>query len=84
MKLIKTVKDKEYEMQCSEEQAEILLKDSRYRKADDNSAAEKAVRGVAEKAEKEAAERAEKEKAEKAQQLSPSADAVGVGQGNRR
>ncbi len=50
MKLIKTVKGKEYEMEFSDEQAEIFLKDPRYRKADDNSAAEK------EAAEKEAAE----------------------------
>lgn len=31
MKVIKTVKGIDYEMECSEEQAEVLLKDSRYR-----------------------------------------------------
>jgi hypothetical protein len=49
MKLIKTVKGEEHEMQCSEEQAEVLLKDSRYRKADDNSAADQAAKEAAEK-----------------------------------
>jgi len=71
MKLIKTVKGEEHEMQCSEEQAEVLLKDSRYRKADDNSAAEQAAKEAAEK------EAAEKEAAEA---LRP----VNAGQGNNR